>query len=161
MLALFTLLPMDEVDAIVAAHGADPARREGQRRLATEVTTLVHGPEEAAAAGEAAAILFGGDPTRASAAALAAVAREVPCTGLEAGEALAEGVALARVLVRTGLASSLSDARRQLSGGAVAVNGAKVAADRALGPDDVLHGEWIVLRKGKRDWAVVEVTKTP
>jgi tyrosyl-tRNA synthetase len=161
MLALFTLLPMDEVDAIVAAHGADPARREGQRRLATEVTTLVHGPEEAAAAGEAAAILFGGDPTRASAAALAAVAREVPCTGLEAGEALAEGVALARVLVRTGLAASLSDARRQLSGGAVAVNGAKVAADRALGPDDVLHGEWIVLRKGKRDWAVVEVTKTP
>jgi tyrosyl-tRNA synthetase len=161
MLAQFTLLPMDEVEAIVAAHGADPARREGQRALATAVTTLVHGADQAAAAAEAAAILFGGDPSQASAAALAAVAREVPCTALEAGESLPEGVALAPVLVRTGLASSLSDARRQLGAGAVAVNGAKVPADRALGPDDVLRGAWIVLRKGKRDWAVVEVPKTP
>jgi tyrosyl-tRNA synthetase len=161
MLAQFTLLPMDEVDAIVAAHERDPARRAGQRALATAVTALVHGEEQAAAAAEATGILFGGDPTTASAAALAAVAREVPSTGLEAGEALAEGVALAPVLVRTGLASSLSDARRQLGGGGVAVNGTKVPADRVLGPEDVLQGAWIVLRKGRRDWAVVAVTKTP
>ena len=57
--------------------------------------------------------------------------------------------------------ASLSEARRQLGDGAVSVNGAKVPADRALGPDDVLHGAWILLRKGKRDWAVVVVGDAP
>jgi tyrosyl-tRNA synthetase len=161
MLAQFTLLSMDEVEAIVAAHGTDPGQRTGQLALAQTVTTLVHGEGVAEAAAGAAGVLFGGDPRQASAAALTAVALEVPRTGLEPGEDLASGVPLAPVLVRTGLASSLSDARRQLSAGAVAVDGEKVPADRALQPEDVLHGSWILLRKGRRDWAIVEVAPGP
>ena len=157
-LAQLTLLPMDEIDAVVAEHAEAPHRRVGQRALAAAVTTLVHGATEAATAAEAAEILFGGDPREASPAALAFVAAEVPHTGLEAGEALSAGVSLAPVLVRAGLAASLSEARRSLDAGAVSVNGAKVPADRALGPEDVLHGAWILLRKGKRDWAVVAVS---
>jgi tyrosyl-tRNA synthetase len=156
-LAQLTLLPMDEVDAVVAAHEQDPARRTGQRTLALQVTALVHGESEAAAAAEAAGILFGGDPRTASAAALAAVAAEVPGTALEPGEDLAAGVELVPLLVRTGLAGSLGDARRQLGQQGIAVNGEKAPADRRLGPDDVLHGRWVLLRKGKRDWAVVSV----
>jgi tyrosyl-tRNA synthetase len=156
-LAQLTLLPMDEVDAVVAAHEQDPARRTGQRTLALQVTALVHGEAEAAAAAEAAGILFGGDPRTASAAALAAVAAEVPGTALEPGEELAAGVELVPLLVRTGLAGSLGDARRQLGQQGIAVNGEKAPADRRLGPDDVLHGRWVLLRKGKRDWAVVSV----
>jgi tyrosyl-tRNA synthetase len=121
----------------------------------------VHGEPAARTAAEASEILFGRDPRAASAEALAFVAAEVPHTGLEAGESLVEGVALPGVLVRTGLAASLSEARRQLGDGAVSVNGAKVPADRALGPDDVLHGAWILLRKGKRDWAVVVAGDAP
>jgi tyrosyl-tRNA synthetase len=161
MLAQFTLLPMDEVDALVEAHGAAPGRREGQRALAVAVTALVHGPDQAAAAAEAAGILFGGDPSQASAAALAVVAAEVPATGLEAGEDLGTGVDLVPVLVRTGLASSLGDARRQLDQRGVSINGAKAEPGRALGAADVLQGRWVLLRKGKRDWAVVDVTKVP
>jgi tyrosyl-tRNA synthetase len=161
MLAQFTLLPMDEVESIVAAHGAQPGRRDGQRALAVAVTELVHGPEAAAAAAQAASILFGGDPREASAATLAALAAEVPHTRLEGGETLADGVALAPVLVRAGLASSLSDARRQIGAGAVSVNGETAAGDGSLLPEHVLQGGWIVLRKGKRDWAVVEVGETP
>ena len=157
LLAQLTLLPMDEVDAVVATHEQEPARRTGQRTLALEVTTLVHGQAEAAAAAEAAGILFGGDPRTASAAALAAVAAEVPGTALEPGEDLATGVELVPLLVRTGLAGSLGDARRQLGQQGIAVNGEKAAADRTLGPDDVLHGRWVLLRRGKRDWAVVSV----
>ncbi len=74
MLAQFTLLPMPEVDDLVAAHETDPARRVGQRALAAAVTELVHGPEAAAAAEGAASVLFGGDPRTASPEALAAVA---------------------------------------------------------------------------------------
>jgi tyrosyl-tRNA synthetase len=161
MLAQFTLLPMDDVDAIVAAHGSAPGRRQGQRELAVAVTTLVHGPDAAAAAAQAASILFGEDPKEASAATLAALAAEVPHARLEAGEGLADGVALAPVLVRAGLASSLSDARRQITAGAVSVNGDTVRDDGQLGPEHVLQGGWIVLRKGKRDWAVVEVGAGP
>jgi tyrosyl-tRNA synthetase len=156
-LGQFTLLPLADIDALVVAHAEAPARRNGQRRLALEVTALVHGAEDAAAAAEAASILFGGDPRAASAAALEAVAGEVPTSALEAGEDLAGGVDLVPVLVRTGLASSLGDARRQLAQGAVAVNGDKAPEDRRLGPSDVLHGRWVLLRKGKRDWAVVEI----
>ena len=85
----------------------------------------------------------------------------MPSTGLEAGETLADGVPLPPVLVRAGLAASLSEARRQLADGAVSVNGAKVPADRLLGPEDALHGAWILLRKGKRDWAVVRPGREP
>jgi tyrosyl-tRNA synthetase len=154
-LAQFTLLPMDEVDAVAAAHAEAPQRRTGQRRLALEVTTLVHGAAQAAVAAEAAEILFGGDPRAATAAALATVAAEVPATALAAGESLAEGVELVPVLVRSGLAASLGEARRQLEQRGVAVNGEKVDGDRRLGPDDVLQGRYVLLRRGKKDWAVL------
>jgi tyrosyl-tRNA synthetase len=156
MLAQFTLLPVPEIDELVAAHTEDPARRVGQRALAVAVTELVHGPEAAAAAEGAAAVLFGGDPRQASPEALAAVAREVPHTALEASESLAEGVDLVPLLVRSGLAASNGDARRQLGQRGISVNGAKAEPDRRLVADDVLHGRWILLRKGKRDWAVLD-----
>jgi len=89
---------------------------------------------------------------------LAAVAAEAPGTQLEAGESLDAGVELAPVLVRCTLAKSLADARRQLEQHGIAVNGAKVDADRRLGPGDLLQGRWILLRKGKRDWAVVDAS---
>jgi tyrosyl-tRNA synthetase len=155
-LAQLTLLPMDDVDALVARHAEAPHLRLGQRSLAEAVTTLVHGAQQAAAAAEAAGILFGGDPREASAAALAAVAGEVATTALEPQESLSDGVPLAPLLVRTGLASSLGDARRQLDQRAVSVNGEKADPARTLRPEDLLHGRWALLRKGKRDWAVVD-----
>jgi tyrosyl-tRNA synthetase len=157
MLAQFTLLPMDEIDAVVAEHAAAPGQRRAQRRLAAAVTTLVHGAAAATAAEQAADVLFGGDPREASPEALAAVAAEVPSTALAPGEALAEGVDLAPVLQRTGLARSLGDARRQLDQRGLAVNGVKAEPGRRLGPDDVLHGRWVLLRKGKREWAVLDL----
>jgi tyrosyl-tRNA synthetase len=161
MLNQMTLLPLARIDEVVAGHEAAPQRRAGQRVLAHEVTALVHGEPAARTAAEASEILFGGDPRSASAGALALVAAEVPRTALEPGESLSVGVALPAVLVRAGLAASLSEARRQLGDGAVSVNGAKVPADRALRADDVLHGAWILLRKGKREWAVVEAGAAP
>ena len=156
MLAQFTLLPMPEVRRIVLEHAADPAQRLGQRTLASAVTELVHGAEATEAAKGAAAVLFGGDPQEASGAALAAVAAEVGTAGLTSGETLRDGVDLAGVLVRTGLASSLGEARRQVQQNGVAVNGTKVEPGRLLGAEDLLQGRWILLRKGKRDWAMLD-----
>jgi tyrosyl-tRNA synthetase len=157
-LAQFTLLPMDEVDAITAAHLAEPRLREGQRRLAREVTTLVHGAEMADAAAGAAAILFGADPRQASAEALATVAAEIPCAQLADDESLAPGIDLLPVLVRSGLVSSLGEARRQLEQQGISVNGVKVSGDFRLGSGDLLAGRWVLLRRGKKDWAILDAT---
>ena len=80
-----TLMPVEECRAVAAAHAEAPFRRDGQRRLAREITTLVHGPEATAAAEEASAILFGGSPAGASAQALEFLASEVPTSPFVAG----------------------------------------------------------------------------
>jgi len=156
MLAQLTLLPTAEVDAIVEAHAADPTRRDGQRALAAAVTSLVHGDAATAAAAGASAVLFGGDPRAASPEALALVATEVPVARLEPGEDVADGVDLAPVLVRAELAGSLGDARRQIDQRGISLNGVRAEAGRQVGSDDLLHGRWVLLRKGKRGWAVLD-----
>lgn len=157
MLAQFTLLPVAEIDELVAAHLEAPHRREGQRVLAWEVTTLVHGPEAAQAAEDAARVLFGGDPREATAEALAAVAREVPTTGLAPGEDLDAGVDVVPVLQRTGLVRSASEGRRQLQQGAISVNDERVGPGAVLRSEQLLHGRWILLRRGRRSWAALDL----
>ena len=154
-LAKFTLLEMAEVDALAAEHAEAPERRHGQRALAREVTRLVHGEAAAVAAEEASAVLFGGSPTEAGPEALAAVAREVRSSSLPADGALERGVDLVPLLVDTGLASSKGDARRSLGQGAVSVNGERVDEGRQVGFGDLLHERYVVLRKGKRSYAVL------
>ncbi len=133
-------------------HAVEPHKRAGQRRLAAEVTTLVHGPEATAAAQEASAILFGGSPAGASARALEFLAIEVPSSPFT------DGVTLAKALAETPLASSLSDARRTIDAGAASVNGEVVKEDRPLTEADLLYDRWLLLRKGKRTYHVLTAT---
>jgi tyrosyl-tRNA synthetase len=145
-----TLLSVEECRAIAAAHAEAPFKREGQRRLAREITTLVHGAEATAAAQEASAILFGGSPAGASAQALEFLATEVPTSPFTAG------VTLAAALAATPLASSLSDARRTISQRAASVNGEVVAEDRPLTEADLLYDRYLLLRKGKRNYHLLD-----
>ncbi len=154
-LAKFTLLGVPAVDELAADHAKAPERRRGQRVLAGEVTSLVHGVGAARAAEQASEVLFGGSPMAADSDALAAVAAEVPTAPLGSDEDLAAGIDLVPLLVDAELASSRGDARRSLEQGAVSVNGERVQAGRLIGKDDVLHGRYVVLRKGKRSYAVL------
>ncbi|MDD9371093.1 MAG: tyrosine--tRNA ligase [Acidimicrobiales bacterium] len=154
-LAKFTLLPLQEVEAIATEHLERPEQRAGQRRLAREVTGLVHGEAAADAAAQAASLLFGGSPLDAGPGALAAVAGEVPTAPLPSAGELGEGADLVALLVESGLASSKGDARRSIEQGAVSVNGRKVGAGATVGRDDVLHGRYVLLRKGKRNYALL------
>jgi tyrosyl-tRNA synthetase len=144
-----TLLPVQECKAVAVEHAEAPHKRVGQRRLAREVSTIVHGAEATSAAEEASAILFGGTPAGASSQALEFLATEVPTTAFEPGD-------LVHVLAVTPLASSLSDARRTISQGAVYVNGAQQPEDRPLTEADLLHDRWLVLRKGKRTYHLLD-----
>ena len=149
-----TLLPVEECHEVAAAHAEAPFKRIGQRRLAREVTTIVHGPEATAAAEEASAILFGGSPAGASAQALEFLATEVPTSPFTAG------VTLAASLAATPLASSLSDARRTITQGAASVNGTVVGEDRPLDESDLLYNRWLLLRKGKRNYHLLDAASS-
>jgi tyrosyl-tRNA synthetase len=148
----FTLLPIAEVDELVAGHEKAPEQRSAQRALAREVTQLVHGEAATVAAAQASAVLFGGSVDDAGPEALALVAGEVPTAVLSEGE---EGVGIVDVLLETGLASSRSDARRSLEAGAVYVNGGRVGPDRAIRASDTRHGRYVLVRKGKRSFAIL------
>jgi tyrosyl-tRNA synthetase len=154
-LATFTLSDMGAVDELAAEHAKAPELRRGQRVLAGEVTALVHGSAAARAAEQASEILFGGSPVTASSDALAAVAAEVPTAPLASDEDLAAGVDLVPLLVDSELASSRGDARRALDQGAVSVNSQRARPGRQIGKGDVLHGRYVVLRKGKKSYAVL------
>jgi len=145
-----TLVPVDECRAVAAEHAQAPHKRAGQRRLAREVTTIVHGAEATAAAQEASAILFGGSPAGASAQALEFLASEVPTSPF------VPGVTLAAALAATPLASSLSDARRTISQAAASINGDVVPEDRPLASSDLLYDRWLLLRKGKRNYHLLD-----
>jgi tyrosyl-tRNA synthetase len=145
LLLRFTLVDPQEVAAVVAAHAEHPERRLAQRRLAQEVTALVHGPEAVRAAEEATQLLFGGGGAPLTAAGLEALAREIPTT-----EDDPVGRGLVDLVAETGLASSKSDARRALEAGELWLNGERVAGDRPLGTDDLRFDRFLLLRRGKK-----------
>lgn len=145
-----TLLSVPECDAIAAAHETAPEKREGQRRLAREITGIVHGPDAARAAEEASGILFGGEPREASAAAFVFLAAEVPTSPIP------PAASLAALLAATPLASSLSDARRSIGQGAIWINGERAGESWTPDGAPLLHGRWILLRKGKRTFHLLD-----
>ena len=149
-----TLRSVDDIASLMDEHRAAPEKRLAQRALATEVTTLVHGAAAEQAAAEAAQVLFGGDPTTASAEALAVVAREVPSSEVTR-EQLGDQIA---VLVQTGLAASNGEARRTLTQKGFKANGQTLEEAKSLLEVDLLHGRYILLRKGKTNFHLLTVT---
>ncbi|CAN5805734.1 tyrosine--tRNA ligase [soil metagenome] len=150
----FSTRPLEELHAVIAEHSERPERRIGQRALARELTELVHGPEAADAADAAADVLFGGDPTHAPAAVLDAVRAEVPASTIAADD-LDDPIDL---LLSTGLATSRSDARRLLEARSTRVNGRQLELGDRLADVDPLHGRYLLLRKGKHTYHVVEIS---
>ncbi len=148
-----TLRPVAEIADIVAQHRSDPGRRVAQRALAHDVTALVHGEAAERAAADAAEVLFGGDPTAASADALAVVAREVPSSKVT--KPLLDD--LFALLQASGLASSNGDARRGLQQKAFRANGQVLEEGRGLSEVTPLHGRFVLLRKGKTNFHLLEI----
>jgi tyrosyl-tRNA synthetase len=152
-LLTFSLQPIEQIRAIVAEHVEAPHLRFGQRALADEVTALVHGAPAAVAAAEAADLLFAGDPRDASEEAFATLSAEVPTSRLAASD-LADPVA---VFVGAGLASSNGDARRSLTQRSFYANGVQLDENAQLTALELLHGRYLLLRKGKKSHHLLEI----
>ncbi len=151
-LKVFTFLTRAEIDALGAAHAAEPFKREGQKVVARLVTMLVHGSAATDAAMAATDALFGqGDLDALDAATLESALRELPNTTSPASTSIVQ------LLVDTGLSPSTSAARRSLGEGGVYLNNVKVDDENALLGASVLHGRMAVLRRGKKTLAGVFV----
>jgi tyrosyl-tRNA synthetase len=150
-LRLLSLQPLASIDALVGEHEQAPERRLAQRALADEMTGLVHGEQALVTARAAADVLFGGDPAQVSTDVMAAVAAEVPSVELPDD---IDGVRVHELLVAAGLASSNGEVGRLLTQRAVRAGGRVLDHDGVLRRSDLHEGGYLLLRRGKRDFAV-------
>ena len=155
-LKVFTFRTREEITELERLTREEPYRREAQRVLAEDVNTLVHGAEATRQAIEASAAVFGkGAFEDLDESTLAAVADALPgmtVTGREEQPVV-------DLLVGTGLSESKSAARRTLKEGGVSVNNHKITGeDAVVTSDDLLHGRFVLLRRGKKNLAAVTFT---
>jgi tyrosyl-tRNA synthetase len=156
LLRIFTFLSREEIEGLETQTAEKPFLRAGQKALAEQVTTLVHGAAETERIKEASAALFGGgDLTTLSPATLGAALREAGAARIDPADGLPSVVDL---LVETGLAKSKGEARRTIGEGGAYLNNVRVE-DPELVPSaaDLIGGTWLVLRRGKKNFAGVEV----
>ncbi|MBX4168214.1 tyrosyl-tRNA synthetase [Rhodococcus pyridinivorans] len=153
----FTFLDKDELAELETATTERPHAREAQKRLAAEMTTLVHGAHNTAAVELASRALFGrGELGELDEPTLAAALTEASVTELRAGEP----DTIIDLLVASGLCESKGAARRTIKEGGASVNNVRIASEEWTPRDgELLHGRWLVLRRGKRNFAGVRVVR--
>jgi tyrosyl-tRNA synthetase len=156
LLKIFTFLDRDEIAELETQTAEKPFLRAGQRVLADQVTTLVHGAQEAEHAREAAAALFGGGDLRAlSPSTLAAALSEAGAARVDPSD---DVPTLVDLLVLSGLAGSKGDARRTVGEGGAYLNNERIVEPDYVPTDaDLVGGSWLVLRRGKKKFAGVEL----
>jgi tyrosyl-tRNA synthetase len=157
-LKYFTWLTQAEINEMQAMVDEHPERREAQRRLAREVTRMVHGESALVAAERASQALFGGDISGLSAAEIEDIFAEVPSNTV-GGESLSgQGAPIVDLLVASGLASSKAEARRAIQGGGIYLNNQRVTDPAGTVTHEMaIDGCFLVLRKGRRQYHLVRV----
>ncbi len=153
LLRIFTFLTREEIEELDAQTAEKPFLRAAQKALADLVTAEVHGAAETAHAKAAAAALFGGGDLRElNAETLAAALREAGATRASPGTGVVD------LLVESGLAKSKGEARRTIAEGGAYLNNERITdADHVPGDGDLIAGSWLVLRRGKKNLAGVEL----
>jgi tyrosyl-tRNA synthetase len=160
-LRFFTDLTRDEVESLDAARAADPGKRESQRRLAEELTRMVHGGEGLTAAKRATEIFFGAEIEKLSDRQLGEIFADVPSREV-ARDRLAGGLSLVDALVESGLAKSKGDARRTIQQGGAYVNNRRMSdVESKLTAADLASETVMVLRSGKKSYALLRFSGSP
>ncbi len=157
-LKLFTLLDLDEIAAICADHATAPEKRAGQKRLALEVTRLIHGEEEAGKSRDAAEALYGSALENLSDERLRELFPDVPSVSVPRVQLCGDGgIDLLDVLVTASLAPSKKEGKKLLQQGGLYLNNVQVPADkRTLGQTDLASDSMLILRAGKKRYCLVK-----
>jgi tyrosyl-tRNA synthetase len=158
MLRLLTFLGHEEILELERQAAHEPAARAAQRQLAFELVRFVHSEADAAAAVTASEALFDESVAALDLATLEAVTADAPSTTV-GRESLVEGLRVVELLSATGVCASNGEARRAINQGGIYVNNRRVASVEAVvGVSDLLHGRYLLLRRGKRHPHVVVAT---
>lgn len=151
-LRYFTFLPREEIEELDRQIAEEPHKRTAQRRLAEEVTRIVHGDDALKQAQHATEAMFGGDLSMLDEATLLDVFSEVPSSELPQST-IAEAKPLLDTLVSASVFASKGEARRMVQNGGLYVNGDRIEKDDAvLSRNSVLTGNIAVVRKGKKNY---------
>jgi tyrosyl-tRNA synthetase len=157
-LKFFTWLDRSTLEALEREVADAPEKRDAQRVLAREVTTMLHGVTQAESAERASAVLFGSSLAEARAVEILAVFEDVPSVAV-ARSTLQHGISTAELLVTAGLVASKGEATRLIKQGGLYVNDHRVVEERGrLTLDHAIDGAVIVLRKGQRERRLVRVS---
>jgi tyrosyl-tRNA synthetase len=152
----YTFVGREEIEALDVATAERPQERAAQKRLADEVTRMMHGQAEVDASIRAAQALFSGEVRGLDAATLGAIADDLGAAERSRDElATAEPPTIGGLLKDLGLASSNREVREFIAGGAVRLNGDPIAEDRPVSTEDILDGGYTLIRRGRKNWAAV------
>jgi tyrosyl-tRNA synthetase len=157
-LKFFTWLSQGEIAELADRVEREPEKREAQRRLAREVTAMLHGETELEKAVRASEVLFGREISGLSVAEITDIFADVPSTEIEKARLDGNGFALSDALVLSGLVPSKGEAKRLVQGGGVAIN--NVRADdvrRSISASDFIDGQVLVLRKGAKHYHLIKL----
>jgi tyrosyl-tRNA synthetase len=152
----FTFLSKDEIDSLEKKHAENPDARIPHKKLAAEMTLLIHGYDAMQGCQMASDIVFGGRIDLAKEDYFDVILGEVPTKEIEKSKLTGAGIPLVELLVHAGLCPSKGQARKDIEGGGVNVNNIREAsATRAVTSNDLLFGKHLLLRKGKKNYVVV------
>jgi tyrosyl-tRNA synthetase len=152
-LKLFTLKSRPEIDQLMAQQQRVPAARPAQRALGADVTSRVHGADQLNGVQAASAILFGEEQAEVHPQVFDILAAEIPTVVVEGAS---DDLALVDLVARAGLAKSKSEARRSIEQGGIYVNQQRIDdVARTIASNDWIGGRNLLLRKGKKDYALL------
>src|ERR1022692_2514877 len=156
-LKFFTFFTQDEIAALEKQHAENPGAREAHKALAKAVTDLIHGAHATQEAIRASEILFGGELAGISETTFNDIVGEVPTKEIEKAKLHGAGIPLVELLIHAGLCSSKGQARKDIEGGGVNLNNIRVTNSQhhVMAGDFLFHGKHILLRKGKKNYAVI------
>lgn len=155
LLRYFTFLPQEEIAGLEQELAAAPEKRAAHRRLAEEVTAMIHGQDQLANAAKASQAMFGGELSGLDDATLEDIFSEMPSTRFPR-EALTSGKALLDVLVESGVFPSKGEARRTIKSGGVYLNNERIAEDARLSEASLCSERIAVVRKGKKHYHLLK-----
>src|ERR1041385_8634890 len=157
-LKFFTWLSKEEIDQLDQNVKTAPEKREAQRRLAREVTAMLHGDTELEKALRASEVLFGKEISGLSVAEILDIFADVPSTELQKSNLDGDGFTLGDALVLSGLAPSKGEAKRLVQGGGVAMNNIRSDDPRkSISASDFIDGQVLVLRKGAKHYHLIRI----
>ena len=159
---IFTFLTKDEIDTLIAAHREMPHQRQLQRKLAQEVTAMVHSAEDVVRVEQAAQILFGKATTDSlkalDAQTLLDIFEGVPQAEVTAEKLAADGLSITDALAaETGFLKSNGEARRALKENSISVNKEKVTEAKHITSSDLICGNYVLLQRGKKNYFLLVV----